>query len=170
MTDVSMSAGTRMRHFLLAASLCVGALLALPAQTTENLPLHISADRAQMDDRSGIGVYTGNVVVTRGDMTLWADRITVHTEARRPVRIEAEGRPARAESPDLANRPRVATSRRMEYTFSNQVLVLIEDARVETFTEDARGDRITYDLVNETVGIEGKDSRRVQITIQPREE
>jgi len=84
--------------------------------------------------------------------------------------MEAEGNPVRAESPDLDNQPRVATAQRMEYSFDDEVLLLMEDARVQTITEDARGDRITYDLVQDIISIEGTPTERVRITIQPRPE
>jgi len=144
--------------------------LLLQAQARPGVPVNIQADSAQMDDRTGVATYVGDVVVTHGDMTLWADQITIHTEDRRPVRIEAEGNPARVESPDLSQRRRVATARFMEYTFDDEVLVLTRNARVQTATEDTRGNRIRYDLVNDVVRVEGREGERVQITIQPREE
>jgi lipopolysaccharide export system protein LptA len=158
-----------------ASTLLLGLALALvpvllQAQARPGVPVNIQADSAQMDDRTGIATYSGDVVVTHGDMTLWADQITIHTEDRRPVRIEAEGNPARVESPDLSQRQRVATARNMEYTFDDEVLVLVRNARVQTATEDTRGDRIRYDLINDVVRVEGRDGERVQITIQPREE
>jgi lipopolysaccharide export system protein LptA len=54
----------------LAASLLWGLLLGgfprCPVRpwTQPDLPVQISADSAQMDDRQGIGTYTGNVVVS----------------------------------------------------------------------------------------------------------
>lgn len=154
--------------------LCCLLLGALPAVITAQgpvaLPVEIVADSAQMDDRKGIGTYTGNVVVTRGDLTLRADRIIIYTEGRRPLRMEAEGNPVRAESPDINNQPRIATSSRMEYTFNDEILVLLNNARLQTSTEDARGERITYDLTQDTMRIEGTPTERVRITIQPRPE
>lgn len=134
------------------------------------LPVQISADSAEMDDRRGIGTYTGNVVVTRGDMTLWADRIVIHAPDRRPARIEAEGKPVRVEARDADNQPLVATALRMEYSIADDVLLLLREARVQTLTEDARGDRIRYDLTQDIIRIEGTPTERVQIIIQPRPE
>lgn len=160
----------RLAAVILISLLLSGLPVKLPAQVPPALPVHISADRAEMDDRRGIGTYSGNVVVTRGDMTLRADRITIHAPERRPIRMEAEGNPVRAESPDLNNQPRVATALRMEYSFDDEVLLLLRDARVQTVTEDARGDRISYDLARDIIRIEGTPTGRVQITIQPRPE
>lgn len=174
MTDSSRN-GTARKWSTRASALLFSLALALPplvlhAQPRPGIPVNIQADSAQMDDRTGVAVYRGDVVVTHGDMTLWADQITIHTEDRRPVRIEAEGNPARVESPDLSQRQRIATARNMEYTFDDEVLVLLRDARIQTATEDTRGDRIRYDLINDVVRVEGREGERVQITIQPREE
>lgn len=159
---------------LIAVLLCCFLPGALPvaglAQPPVALPVEIVADRAQMDDRKGIGTYSGNVVVTRGDLTLRADRILIFTEDRRPVRMEAEGNPVRAEAPDVNNDPRIATAARMEYTFDDETLLLLTNARLQTRTEDARGDRITYDLTQDIMRIEGTPTERVRITIQPRQE
>lgn len=156
---------------VLLCCLVLGTLPAVAsAQGAVALPVQIVADSAEMDDRKGIGTYTGNVVVTRGDLTLRADRIIIYTEERRPARMEAEGNPVRAESPDINNEPRIATSARMEYTFDDETLVLLNNARLQTSTEDARGDRITYDLTQDIMRIDGTASERVRITIQPRPE
>lgn len=140
--------------------------LVLAAQTPA-LPVQITADTAEMDERRGIGTYTGDVVVTRGDMTLWADRIVIHAPERRPTRMEAEGNPVRAEAPDPENRPRVATALEMDYDLQDEILMLRREARVQTATEDARGERIRYDLAQDIIRIEGTPEERVRITIQP---
>ncbi|TVP88176.1 MAG: lipopolysaccharide transport periplasmic protein LptA [Thioalkalivibrio sp.] len=149
----------------------LGLLLAcLPpvlAAQTPAFPVQITADSAEMDERRGIGTYTGDVVVTRGDITLWADRIVIHAPDRRPMRMEAEGNPVRAEAPDADNRPRVATSLEMEYDLQDEVLLLRREARVQTATEDARGERIRYDLARDIIRIDGTPEERVRITIQP---
>jgi lipopolysaccharide export system protein LptA len=151
-------------------SLILASLAPIVAAQMPALPVQISADRAEMDDRRGVGTYTGDVVVTRGDMTLWADRIVIHAPDRRPLKIEAEGNPVRAEALDPDNQPRVATALRMEYSIADDTLLLLREARVQTATEDARGDRISYDLAQDIIRIEGTPTERVQIIIQPRPE
>jgi lipopolysaccharide export system protein LptA len=136
----------------------------------QQLPVHILADRAELDDRSGVGVYSGSVRVTRGDMVLQADRIEIHTTERRPFRIDAEGQPVRVDGLDDDRRPWTATALRMEYHFEGPALRLFQDARIQTPTEEARGERISYDLGQEVLRVEGDTGRRVEITIQPRPE
>jgi len=148
----------------------LAAISTLHAQIPMDLPVSIAANSAELDDRQGTGVYQGDVVVTRGNMTLWADRITLYAPERRPERLVAEGRPVRAEMPDPNELPRTATAQRMEYHFATQMLTLTGEARVHTNTEDARGERITYDLTRDVIRAESSPGQRVQITIQPRPE
>jgi len=151
----------------------LASLAATPAahsQIALDLPVNIAANSAELDDRQGTGVYQGDVVVTRGNMTLWADRITLYAPDRRPERLVAEGQPVRVEMPDPEQQPRTATAQRMEYHFATQILTLIGEARVTTNTEDARGEKISYDLTRDIIRAESSPGQRVQITIQPRPE
>ncbi|MGM0552720.1 MAG: lipopolysaccharide transport periplasmic protein LptA [Pseudomonadota bacterium] len=136
-------------------------------------PVEITADRAEVDERQGISTYHGEVVVTRGEMTLRGDTLVIHTRERRPHTLEAHGDPARLEAPDPeTGAPRIATAAQIDYLLDDERVILIGTARVQTPTEDARAERITYDLRNDSIRAErGEDEdQRVRITIQPGEE
>ena len=64
--------------------------------TDREQPVNIEADRLDVDDAKGIGIYRGNVVLTQGSARLNADVLRVYTNAQRELsRVEAEGRPAK---------------------------------------------------------------------------
>ncbi|WP_018144527.1 MULTISPECIES: lipopolysaccharide transport periplasmic protein LptA [unclassified Thioalkalivibrio] len=159
------------------AALLLLALLATPALAQQGsgpaLPVEITADRAEMDERQGLGTYTGDVIVIRGDMTLEADKVYVRTRDRRPYEMEAHGEPARLESPDPeTGEMRIATALRIDYLLNEDRMILTDQAHVITTSEEARGKRITYDLTTDVIEAErGEgDSERVRITIQPRDD
>ena len=161
---------------LLAAAILLLALLAAPAMAQQGpgpaLPVEITADHAEMDERQGLGTYTGDVIVIRGDMTLEADTVYVRTRDRRPYEMEAHGEPARLESPDPeTGEMRIATALRIDYLLNEDRMILTDQAHVVTASEEARGKRITYDLTTDVIEAErGEgDSERVRITIQPRD-
>ncbi|WP_017942729.1 MULTISPECIES: lipopolysaccharide transport periplasmic protein LptA [unclassified Thioalkalivibrio] len=161
---------------LLAAAILLLALLAAPAMAQQGsgpaLPVEITADHAEMDERQGLGTYTGDVIVIRGDMTLEADTVYVRTRDRRPYEMEAHGEPARLESPDPeTGEMRIATALRIDYLLNEDRMILTDQAHVITAREEARGKRITYDLTTDVIEAErGEgDSERVRITIQPRD-
>ncbi|WP_018873122.1 lipopolysaccharide transport periplasmic protein LptA [Thioalkalivibrio sp. ALJ16] len=159
-----------------AASLWLGFLAAPVAaqqSTGTALPVEITADRAEMDERRGIGTYTGDVIVIRGDMTLEADTVYVRTRDRRPYEMEAHGEPARLESPDPeTGAMRIATALRIDYLLDEDRMILTDQAHVVTPSEEARGKRITYDLNTDVIEAERGEGEgeRVRITIQPRDQ
>ena len=137
------------------------------AQSSITLPVRITADEASLDDRSGASSYRGNVVVVRGDLRLHADNLTILAPERQPQRIEAEGVPARFESPDSDGYLRVATARRITYSLTDETLQLEGDAEIRTRSGQARGERIDYDLIGGQIEIRGTASERVEITFEP---
>jgi lipopolysaccharide export system protein LptA len=81
---------------------CVAVLLATgaSAQVTSgfglskrdaNAPINVSADRFDADFSSKEGTYSGNVLVTQGDMHLRADKVRVNVTAGKPDKIFATG-------------------------------------------------------------------------------
>jgi len=64
---------------ILAGSACVAAAQAVSSlkNHNSNAPVDFAADRIELQDRADRAVLTGNVVVTQGDMTLRASRVTV---------------------------------------------------------------------------------------------
>ncbi|WP_038070705.1 lipopolysaccharide transport periplasmic protein LptA [Thioalkalivibrio thiocyanoxidans] len=137
------------------------------------LPVEITADHAEMDDRRGVSTYTGDVVVVRGDMTLEADKVYVRSRDRRPYEMEAHGEPARLESPDPeTGEMRIATALRIDYLLNEDRVILTDQAHVVTAAEEARGKRIVYDLETDIIEAERgeTDDERVRIRIQPRED
>ncbi|WP_018868066.1 MULTISPECIES: lipopolysaccharide transport periplasmic protein LptA [unclassified Thioalkalivibrio] len=158
-------------------SVLVGGVLLLLASPLvaqqQALPVEITADHAEMDDRRGVSTYTGDVIVVRGDMTLEADKVYVRSRDRRPYEMEAHGEPARLESPDPeTGEMRIATALRIDYLLNEDRVILTDQAHVVTAAEEARGKRIVYDLETDIIEAERgeTDDERVRIRIQPRED
>ena len=176
MTQARHNPSARRRAAPGCVLVALAALAFLPvgaAHSAPPPPVEITADRAHMDDRQGVGTYTGNVVVIRGDTTLTADRLIVHTRDRRPHEIEAHGEPARLEAPDPeTGEMRTATALRIDYLLGEERIILTDQARVVTATEEASGRRITYDLEADIIEAERGEAEdeRVRIIIQPRED
>ena len=56
-------------------ALLVALLLAAPAVAAD--PVNVTADTLTVDDKTKNAVFSGNVVITRADMTMWADKVVV---------------------------------------------------------------------------------------------
>src|ERR1700741_3406674 len=56
-----------------------------------NAPMRVASDNFDADLNAKTGLYTGNVVITQGDMTLHADKVRINTVAGKPDKIYANG-------------------------------------------------------------------------------
>jgi len=72
------------------------AAMAAPAPSTSlgldsSQPIAVNADSFLADLNNEIGTYTGNVIVTQGEVRLHADEVKVHAPGGRAARMEANG-------------------------------------------------------------------------------
>ena len=54
--------------------------------------INIESDRASRNDKTGLTIYEGSVVLTQGSINIRADKITVHSKANKVSRIVCIGR------------------------------------------------------------------------------
>jgi len=91
-----------MRHWktiaLMASMLSAAALAAMAAPAPNaslgldsSQPIAVNADAFLADLNNETGTYTGNVIVTQGEVRLHADEVTVHAPGGRASRMEANG-------------------------------------------------------------------------------
>lgn len=154
-----------------AAVLC--AAQAAPAPTVDrNQPIHLSADRADINEHTGVSVFTGHVVLSQGGMRLWSDTLTVHHDQQDKItRMVAEGDPARfREQPKAQGRPITGSARRIDYDVRAGIVVLEQDAQLLQGKNRFQGPRIEYDRDQDVVkaGSAGGAGGRVEITLQPK--
>ena len=147
----------------------------VPALSTDSQqPIHIEADRAELDEERRVTIYKGSVVVVQGSMRINADRVDFfYNEERGLDKAVALGKPARYEQlPDDSQDVVRARARRMEYYASKNLLYLIEDARVTQRGDTVTGDRITYDMENNKARAERieEDDERIRVVIHPKKE
>jgi len=70
--------------FAVALTLVTSSVTALPDDRSQPIPddrsqpIQLEASRGQLDQKTGISVYEGNVVITQGSMRLAADRHSHH--------------------------------------------------------------------------------------------
>lgn len=117
-------------------------------------PIEIEADSAELDDKQGVTVYRGGVVVTQGSMRITGDIMTVHyTENQELDHVIVEGRPAHyRQLPDHSKIHDEAWAKRMEYYAKQGLVVLIDDAKVkQENVPSMTAERIEYDTINSRV-------------------
>lgn len=154
----------------LAAAL---ALVVLPATTLAlpgdaDQPIHIRADRAQVDRNAQTIVYSGSVQVDQGTMRVRADEMIIEYEDQRVVRIIAQGQPARYQQELEDDQGQVrADARTIVYNLQQEQLQLQGEAFLTQGGNEITGDLIRYDIVAGRVDAEAGEEGPVRVTVQP---
>lgn len=142
--------------------------LALPEDKDQ--PIHVQANSVEIDDKKGVSVYRGNVILTQGSIILHADTLTVEHPKRQLQKAVAQGNPAQFQQDlDKKGGQVKAHASTMEYGAGAQVLTLSGKAQVWQDGNEFSGSRIEYDLKTDVVHARRDESgqERVQVTIQP---
>ena len=149
-------------------------LLTLPAFAAERAPITIEADSAEIDDRRGVSIYTGNVIIIQEGLKIKADVVTAHTKDGELLRVEAEGKPVKFEQQRENEDTIRGQGLTMDYDAKTERLLLLKQAQLWQDHNHFRGERIQYDvnakraLANSGDIPTGQKKPRVQITIQPK--
>lgn len=161
----------RIRFGLLSLVVPLLPVSAWGLSTDGDQPMVIEADSAELDDRSGISVYKGNVKVVQGTMVLTGETLTVHIKDDSVDKVIVEGSPATyKQRPDGKQQDINARSGHMEYYTDPQKVILEKDAQVEQDGDVLRSERIVYDVATNQVTANGGNDpeQRVRITLQPK--
>ncbi len=156
--------------------LALALLLASPPASAlpedRNQPINLEANRGQLDQKTGVSVYEGNVVISQGSMRLTADTATIHVKDGGFQRMEATGNPVTLRYKPTVDKPEIiGTSRRVEYDVASAKVTMSGGARLTQGRDTFTGDRIEYDLKSDVVRARGAGANgRIQFTIQPRAE
>lgn len=136
-------------------------------------PAHIRAERAEIDDRTGVSRYIGRVELDQGTLHVEADTLEVHHRDGEVSRIIADGAPVRfRQRPEGADADLHGRAAHIEYEPATDTLTLVGDARLRQDQDEFTGERIVYDTVAGTVqargGTEDGDGR-VHAIIHPKQ-
>jgi lipopolysaccharide export system protein LptA len=166
--------------------LLLACLLPLAAQalsTDKDQPMTIAADEAQMEDKKGVTVYRGNVIIQRGSMRVTGDTVVVHGK-KSGEKVIILGKPAvyrqmPDKKPGKEQQEMHASAERLELYPDREFVHLERNARVVQGGDVMTSRVIDYDARNNiakargggepapSAGGEPAKPGRVQITIQP---
>ena len=149
-----------MRALSLAAALM--ALSALPAAAES--PVKVSADTFVVDQAKFEATFSGNVVVSRSDLTVWADRVVVEYGEGGIENIEnmvASGR-VRLKTADQD-----ATGDRATFNPSTQILRLSGNVTVVNSAGTLNGPELVINLADQTTVFSSSGGGRVTGVFTP---
>lgn len=155
------------------------ALVAGPAsaeKADKEKPTHVEAGRMTADDARRVSVFEGNVVFTKGTLSVRADRIVVRQDANGFQHATATGNPVRFRQRTEAKdgQPGVwieGEALRVEIDDRDEKVEMHDQARVTRDQDVVRGDYILYDQRTDFLNVSGSKNAaepgRVQVVIQP---
>lgn len=139
-------------------------------QSDRNQPIHLQADRVEINEKKETSRYQGRVRMQQGSLIIDADEVLVQMKDGRVDKLTIQGNPASFEQkPDRQEELVKSRADYMEYYAPQERLLLKSNAEVIQGKNLFRGDHIEYDTRNSTVKAqkgEGSDTR-VQAIIQP---
>ncbi len=131
-----------------------------------DMPIDLTADKGTFDQKKGIAIYNGNVKVTQGFSTIWADRMVITLKNNVAYLIEATGKkdvPVKFHYKG-DKQPINGQGHKMVYKVPQKTVILTGNAVVEQGEDVVKGEVINYDLDKEVIG-----GKRVQMTFLPKE-
>ncbi len=130
-------------------------------------PIHISADTAELNDKTGVSIYTGNVEMIQGTTILRGDKITVYTQDNEVQRMIALGDLATYQETNDDGDIVYAESEKMIHNAKEKKIELFRRAKITELDNVIRSDYIKYMTALGLMDT-GTKSDRVNITIMPK--
>lgn len=168
-----------------AAALALGAAPAGAEKADRNKPLNVEADSGRYDDLKQVGTFTGNVVVTKGTLTMRAERIEVRQSPDGYHYGLATALPGKlatfSQKRDGVDEVIQGEAERIEYDGKNDTIRFVDRAVIRryrggTLADETAGSQIVYDNLREVFSVVGGASGatpenpggRVRATLAPR--
>lgn len=160
----------------LAAAILSMAFSASAEKADKEKPTQIDANRMSSDETRRLTIFEGKVVITKGTLTVRADRVVVRQDTEGYQYTSATGAPVRfrqREDPKDGMEPQWMDGEalRIEIDDRKSTIELYEKGRVTRGCDEVLGDQIFVDQRSDFFSVSaGKDSPsgRVRATIQPK--
>lgn len=134
-------------------------------------PIHITADTAELNDKTGISIYRGDVVMIQGTTTLTGDVVTIHTQDGEVNKVISVGELATYEETTDDGEEIYAEAEEMIYNRLESKIDLFRRAKVTEEDNIFRSEHIRYFIEEELIEAGspsvGNQKKRVNMTIIP---
>ncbi len=167
------SINTHYPAFFIFFTLCLFSLFSHAEPTTpdEEQPIHITADRLEVQEQTGISTYTGNVNIQQGSLELTGDTITIIHPNGQLQTLKAYGAPATFKRFSQVEQSWInGQANLIQYNTEHKTILLSGNAKVmQPGKHTITGSNIFYDVSKQTLMAKGsKDGQnRVSVTFEP---
>lgn len=155
----------------LAGALATTAALGLPDDRSQ--PIEIESQSAVREEKQGLTIYRGDVIISQGSILIRADTVTIHSAGNQVSKIICTGAPAHYQQQlKPGDTPVIARANTIEYLLEQDVINLITNASLEQDGATLTGERIDYDLKQEIIKARGDatGSPRIRMVIPPNQQ
>lgn len=163
---------------LLAATLALASLPAMALPSDWQQEMVIQSNSAELDRKTGMVVYEGDVVLSQGTLRIESSRLVLMFNGKHLQQAIAEGTPARYQQKVSVDKPVTsATAERIDYYAGNREIAFTGNAELQQDNNRFSGEQIRYNINTETVTARGDEStpaagtakQRIRVVIQPDE-
>ena len=170
----------RLVILLAVAVTAVSAFSAKAEKADREKPTQVEANRMTSDEARRISIFEGNVLLTKGTITVRAERVVVRQDADgfqyasasgAPVRFRQKGDPAGGQEGVWID----GEALRVEIDERNERIELHDNARITRDQDEVRGSYILYDQRSEFFSVSSAKGapasapgERVRAVIQPK--
>ncbi|MBI2381565.1 MAG: lipopolysaccharide transport periplasmic protein LptA [Gammaproteobacteria bacterium] len=156
------------RLALAAALLLVGAVQAKTGDSEQ--AINVTAQRSEIDNKTGTVIYSGAVTITQGSLNLKAARVTLYRNAENELdRLVAEGEPAVYHQLTDQGEPVEGRAKRIEYHTATEVVVFLSEVKLtQAGGNTTEAERVEYHSAKNTAQATAAEGGVVTTVIQPR--
>ncbi len=134
-------------------------------------PISIESNSGFYDDKNGVSIYTGDVIIIQGSMRLEADKLVVYLDNREIQKMVATGAPVKfQQTPEEGKEDVHGNSLVAEYYPETERLILMQEAVIWQGENSTASEKIEYDRISEVLKAGGGKSSgaRVRVILQPK--
>lgn len=141
------------------------------AADAEKQPVQVEADRLEIDEQRDLSIYQGNVLIIQGELRLQADRVEIRGAQGKAEQMIATGKPVKFQSrPAKGGKPVNGEAGRLEYVLNDDVVTLIDNAKLTQDQDVFSSERIQYDRKRSLIkGGAAVGGTRIRMLIQPKD-
>ena len=148
---------------LVALALLLSVSFAADHKDRSNLPITIKSNEMAADNKGKTAIFTGKVVAKQGDITIYADRLTInYSDKKNDVeKIEADG------NVRIIQENRIGTASHAVYESTKGRITLTGNPKITQGTDTMSGNTITYFIDDDRSEVSSGPGRPVEVLIHP---
>lgn len=155
---------------LMSTNTSLWAATAAPLEQ-DNTPVNIQSDSANFDEKKGLAIHQGHVLVEQGTRTLSAEHLEIYRNKEGKIQnIIAKGSPASFEANPDPNKPRIfGQANILKYYPNESKMILVESAELKQEDKTLQGALITYHFDTQTLESDSKANQRTTVILKNKE-